>query len=253
MESWFLIKQIDDNTFVISEPDHWEETNCYLLVGTNRALLIDTGLGIHDISKEVSKITDKPIIAVPTHVHWDHIGGLFNFPDFYVHKLEREWIEEKFPLSTEFVRKMLVKGYNLTDSANVDNYRIFQGKPRGLLCEGDIIDIGGRKIRILHTPGHSPGHICFFEEKTGYLFAGDLIYKGTLFANFESTDPEKFFDSIKKISKLPVKRIFPAHHSLDISSEIIYSISDGLSELEKQGKLSHGSGLFEFDEWKIML
>ena len=57
MENWFSTKQIDENTFVISEPNHWEETNCYLLVGKEYALLIDTGLGISDISKEVLKIT----------------------------------------------------------------------------------------------------------------------------------------------------------------------------------------------------
>ena len=82
MENWFSTKQIDENTFVISESNHWEETNCYLLVGKENALLIDTGLGVSDISKEVLKITDKPVIAVPTHVHWDHIGGLWNFPEF---------------------------------------------------------------------------------------------------------------------------------------------------------------------------
>ena len=114
MENWFSTKQIDENTFVISEPNHWEETNCYLLVGKENALLIDTGLGVSDISKEVLKITNKPVIAVPTHVHWDHIGGLWNFSEFYVHESEKDWIEENFPLSNEFVRKMLVKGNNLT-------------------------------------------------------------------------------------------------------------------------------------------
>ena len=253
MKNWFLTKKIDSNTFVISEPGHWEETNCYLLIGTEKALLIDTGLGISDISKEVLKITDKPVIAVPTHVHWDHIGGLWNFHEFYVHEFEKDWIDGKFPLSIDFVRKMLVKQNSLTDTIKSDNYAIFQGKPSGLLSDGDVIDLGNRKIKILHTPGHSPGHMCFFEEKTGYLFSGDLIYKGTLFANYESTDPEKYLESVQKISKLPVKRIFPAHHSIDIPTEIISDVYNGLLDIKKQGKLCHGSGLFEFDSWSIML
>lgn len=253
MENWFLAKQIDKNTFVISEPKHWEETNCYLLIGSEKALLIDTGLGISDISAEVRKITDKPIIAVPTHVHWDHIGGLWNFPEFYVHELETDWIDGKFPLANDFVYKILVKENNLTSTIKPDDYAVFQGKPSGVLTDGDIIDLGSRKIKVLHTPGHSPGHMCFFEEETGYLFTGDLIYKGTLFANYESTDPELYFKSVQKILDIPVKRLFPAHHSLDISSEIITDIFNELTEIKKQGKLCRGSGKFDFKNWSILL
>lgn len=253
MENWFSTKRIDKNTFVISEPNHWEETNCYLLVGKEYALLIDTGLGISDISKEVLKITDKPVIAVPTHVHWDHIGGLWNFPEFYVHEAEKDWIEGSFPLSNEFVRKMLVKDNNLTECINIDDYAVFQGNPKRILTDGDIIDLGNRKVKVLHTPGHSPGHMCFFEEKTGCLFSGDLIYKGTLFANYESTDPEKYLKSVQKISKLPVKCVFPAHHSIDIPPEMISDVYNGLLDIKKQGKLCHGSGLFEFNQWSIIL
>ena len=253
MENWFSTKQIDENTFVISEPNHWEETNCYLLVGKENALLIDTGLGVSDISKEVLKITNKPVIAVPTHVHWDHIGGLWNFSEFYVHESEKDWIEENFPLSNEFVRKMLVNGNNLTERTNVDDYAVFQGNSKKILTDGDIIDLGNRKIKVLHTPGHSPGHMCFFEEKTGYLFSGDLIYKGTLFANYESTDPEKYLESVQKIAKLSVKRVFPAHHSMEIPTEMISDVNKNLMDLKKQGKLFHGNGLFEFDQWSIIL
>ena len=253
MENWFKITKIDDSTFAISEPKHWEETNCYLLIGTEKSLFIDTGLGVSDISAEVRKITDKPIIAVPSHIHWDHIGGLKDFPEFYVHELEKDWINGNFPLSNEFVRKMLVKYNNLTDWIKSDDYAVFQGKPSGILNDGDIIDLGNRKIKILHTPGHSPGHICFFEEEKGYLFTGDLIYNGVLFANYNSTDPKKFLESVEKISKLPVKKIFPAHHSLEISPEIIYDVLNGLTKIKKQEKLCHGSGKFDFNNFSILL
>ena len=130
---------------------------------------------------------------------------------------------------------------------------VFQGNPKKILIDGDIIDLGNRKIKVLHTPGHSPGHMCFFEEKTGYLFSGDLIYKGTLFANYESTDPEKYLESVKKIAKLSVKRVFPAHHSIEIPAEMISDVNKNLMDLKKQGKLFHGNGLFEFDQWSIIL
>ena len=80
MGDWFTIEKIDNDTFVISEYGHFERVHSYLLLGDKFALLIDTGLGIGDIKKEVDLLTDLPIKVVTTHVHWDHIGGhhLFN-------------------------------------------------------------------------------------------------------------------------------------------------------------------------------
>ena len=75
LDNWFTIDRVDDNTYIISEYRHWEETHCYLLNGSERSLLIDTGLGISNIYDEVIKFTNKPITAVATHIHWDHIGG----------------------------------------------------------------------------------------------------------------------------------------------------------------------------------
>jgi hypothetical protein len=68
MDNWFTIDHIDKNTYIISEYRHWEETHAYLLNGTERSLLIDTGLGICNIYDEVIKPTDKPVIAVATHI-----------------------------------------------------------------------------------------------------------------------------------------------------------------------------------------
>ena len=107
MDKWFTTERIDQDTYIISEYRHWEETHCYLLYGTNRSLLIDTGLGISNIYEEVRRLTDNPVTAVATHVHWDHIGGHKYFPDFYVHSLEAEWLNGKFPLPVEAVRKMV--------------------------------------------------------------------------------------------------------------------------------------------------
>ena len=73
--NWFTINQVDDSTWILSEYRHWEETHCYLLCGSRRALLIDTGLGICNIQEEVCRLTDKPVTVAATHIHWDHIGG----------------------------------------------------------------------------------------------------------------------------------------------------------------------------------
>jgi len=250
--SWFTVERIDDDTAVISEYGHPEETHCYLLVGDERCLLIDTGLGVGNISAETSRLTDKSVTAVATHVHWDHIGGHGYFPDFYAHAEELDWLNGSFPLPVSAVRKMLSEG-ELPDDFKLDDYSLFQGKPSRLLNDGDRIELGGRTVTVLHTPGHSPGHMCFWEEDRGYLFTGDLVYKGILYANFPSTDPEAYLRSLKKIAQLPVKRILPAHHSLDIRPAIITEMAYGLEKLKLDGKQCHGSGRFDFDGWSILL
>ena len=88
MKDWFTLDQIDPDTSILSEYRHWEETHCYLLNGSERSLLIDTGLGICNIYDQVVRLTQKPVTAVATHIHWDHIGGHRYFPDFYAHEAE---------------------------------------------------------------------------------------------------------------------------------------------------------------------
>ena len=85
MKDWFTVEKIDEDTYAISEYQHWAETHCYLLCGTKRALLIDTGLGVANIKEVVDKLTMLPIFVVTTHVHWDHIGGHQYFENIGVH------------------------------------------------------------------------------------------------------------------------------------------------------------------------
>lgn len=253
MDNWFTIEEIDSDTYAISEYKHWEETHCYLLNGTKRSLLIDTGLGISNIYEEVLKLTNKPVTAAATHIHWDHIGGHKYFPDFYAHSKELEWLNGKFPISIEIIKEMVVDRCNLPTEFDINNYVLFQGKPTKLLTDRDLIDIGGREIEVLHTPGHSPGHLCFLEKDRGYLYTGDLVYKDTLFAYYPSTDPEAYLASLERIAALPVKKVFPAHHTLDIQPEILIRMRNTFRQLKADGKLHHGSGTFDYGDWAVWL
>ena len=253
MNNWFTIDKIDKATYIISEYRHWEETHCYLLNGSEHSLLIDTGLGICNIYEEVTKLTDKPIIAVATHIHWDHIGGHKYFPDFYAHENELNWLSGEFPLTMEQIKDMVVDRCDLPERYDVNKYDFFQGKPTRVLTDNDLIDIGDRAVQVLHTPGHSPGHMCFWENERGYLFTGDLVYKDTLFAYFPSTDPEAYLNSLERVSALPVNRVFPAHHTLSIQPEILIRMRDAFRQLQSEGKLHHGSGVFDYDDWAVWL
>lgn len=253
MDTWFTIDQIDTATYILSEYRHWEEAHCYLLNSAERSLLIDTGLGICNIYDEVVKLTDKPITAVATHIHWDHVGGHQYFPDFYAHGEELNWLSGAFPLSRETIQEMVLDRCDPPEDFDVSAYTMFQGTPSRLLTDGDKIDLGGRVIEVLHTPGHSPGHMCFWEQETGYLFTGDLVYKDTLLAYYPSTDPAAYLASFEKIAALPASRIFPAHHSLDIQPEIVIRMRDAFRQLKNEGKLRHGSGTFDYGDWAVWL
>ena len=166
MKPWFTIEQLDEDSYIISEYRHWEETHCYLLNGTRRSLLIDTGLGIGNIQGEIRNLTDKPVTAVATHVHWDHIGGHWYFPRFYAHQAELPWLTGQFPQPLEAVRQFVTHRCDLPEGYDVSAYRLFQGTPEKVLAGGEILDLGGRRVAVLHTPGHSPA-ICASGKNPG--------------------------------------------------------------------------------------
>ena len=103
----------------------------------------------------------------------------------------------------------------------------------------------------LHTPGHSPGHCCFYELERRYLYSGDLIYKGCLDAFYPSTDPLLFYQSVKRLMELEVSRVFPGHHKLAIPVSLIGEINEDFSQLERNGQLKQGNGLYDFGDVKI--
>lgn len=105
--NWFTIEQIDRDTFSISEYKHWEETHCYLLCGEKYAILIDTGLGVSNISRIVDSLTKLPVMTVTTHVHWDHIGGHKYFDNIAVHEAEKDWLSVRFPIPLQVVKNNL--------------------------------------------------------------------------------------------------------------------------------------------------
>ena len=252
MDNWFTIEQIDRDTFSISEYKHWEETHCYLLCGEKCAILIDTGLGVSNIRKIVDSLTELPVMAVTTHVHWDHIGGHKYFDNIAVHEEEKDWLSVRFPIPLQVVKNNLTRlPCDFPKDFDINAYQIFQGMPQRILHDGDFLNLGEREIQVIHTPGHSPGHCCFYEPKRNYLYSGDLIYKGSLDAFYPTTDPQLFYQSIRRIQKYKIKKVLPGHHQLDIPVSLIADIEAGFAKLSRAGKLKQGNGLFEFRDFQI--
>jgi len=250
--NWFTIEKIDSDTYAISEYKHWEETHCYLLLGTKKAVLIDTGLGIANIKQVVDSLTILPVTVFTTHIHWDHIGGHKYFDDIAVHKAEQEWLSTKFPIPLQMVKHNLIcKPCDFPQEFTIDDYTLYKGIPDIVFDDGYSFDLGNRKLNVIHTPGHSPGHCCFYESDRQYLYSGDLIYKGCLDAFYPTTNPRQFYQSVRKIEKLKVARVLPAHHQLSIPVSIISEIEEAFCKLEQQGNLEQGKGIFDFDGFQI--
>lgn len=252
--AWFTVEQIDPETFAISEYSHWEETHCYLLNGSERSVLIDTGLGVDSLRAVVERLTCRPVTVVTTHAHWDHIGGHSQFQNILIHEEEREWLSGSFPLSEEIVRRNLTKEpCRFPAEFHPADYRIYRGGASGTVRDGERIELGGRSLTVLHTPGHSPGHVCLWEPERRYLYTGDLLYAGCLDAFYPSTDPEAFWRSVKRVRELPVRKLLPGHHSLDLPVDLASEVDRGFAQISAAGRLKQGSGLFSFADFQIHL
>ncbi len=252
--SWYTVEVIGPGSWCISEYAHWEETHCYLLTGAEKALLLDTGLGIGNIREQVDRLTALPVQVLTTHAHWDHIGGHREFEAIYVHEAEEEWLKGHFPLPLEAVKRNLTcRPCDFPKEFKIEDYRLFDGGVVGTVCDKEYIDLGGRRLQVMHTPGHSPGHICLWEEERQWLFSGDLLYLGCLDAFYPTTDPVAFCSSVERIAQLPVKAIWPGHHSLQVPITLPKRVAAAFMKLADEGKLSQGSGIFTFQDFQIHL
>ena len=256
-QEWFTVEKIDHETYVISEYGHWEQTHIYLFLGQKRAILLDTGTGIGNIRQEIDKLTNLPILVITSHCHWDHIGGHEHFEAIGIHADDREWLENGNPLPLKVVKANLLRepfSIEPPPKFSSDKYRVYKGKPTYILEDGEELDLGGRKLQIIHTPGHSPGHICVYEEKTGYLATGDILYEGTIYVDYPSTDPEAIQSSVQKLMNLPkIEKLLPGHNNLNISVDILRKFHVLCEEVAAQGEMKHGSGLHETEGISLLL
>lgn len=209
-------------------------------------------MGVDNLRRIVDDITSLPIKVLTTHAHWDHIGSHSNFDSIAIHELEKQWLESEFPLPLQAVKQNLTwKPCNFPANFRLEDYTVFKGKVSETFHDGSLFDLGNRKLQVIHTPGHSPGHCCFYEAERGYLYSGDLVYCGCLDAFYPTTNPEHFRDSIHKIKQLSVKRILPGHHCLDVPVDIISRIDRAFEQLERTQNLKHGCGTFDYGDFQI--
>jgi len=229
-DDWFHLDRIDERITLITEPHvcPFARCNMWHIKGRNADLLIDFGNGVRDLKQALSPLSDKPIIGVATHGHFDHIGSFYQFDQRLIHGLERDKVEhpadEPVLMAKSWsarARKAIeLKGYELPElflealpshDFSIEGFRIIARPPTGLLEEGDRIDLGDTVFTVLHLPGHSPGSIGLLEERTGILFSGDIIYDGPLLDNIPGADRDDYKKSMKRLLELPVSIVHAGH------------------------------------------
>jgi hydroxyacylglutathione hydrolase len=181
-----VFHQIDDRTWVGSGHMMANES-LYLVEGQNKALLIDAGTNIKDLDKIVASITNKPVMLVATHVHPDHTGASINvFPEIYL---------------------------NQADTVNIPRMMANYKGAVKYLKDGQTIDLGGRTINVVFTPGHTPGSTTFIDKDAGYGFSGDSFGSGNLLL---STDFSTLIATCEKTAKIMdqygIKKLYPGHY-----------------------------------------
>ncbi|MBE9914895.1 MBL fold metallo-hydrolase [Paenibacillus donghaensis] len=255
-DAWFTVSKLDASSFAISEYGHWEKVHSYLLIGEERAALIDTGLGIDNMRRMTDQLTDLPIMVLTTHVHADHIGSHGQYDEIYVHEAEEDWLVNGIKkLSIEQIRKDISRDITrpVPASFHPSTYTPYQGKPTGLLRDGDEIELGSRKLVIYHTPGHSPGHIAVHDTSRGYLFTGDLLYDETpVYAFYPTTSPGDLVNSLERITGIAgVGKIYGGHNRLGLDPVLLDVVKDAVKELREKNLVRFGTGIHRFNGFSV--
>ena len=225
VENWYEISELPNEVTAIGEPKHQEEVFCYLIKGKDKDLLVDTGMGVVPITRALEKLrnSSKELIVVNTHWHFDHVGGNGNFEKILVPKNMDEVSGLIMGWSNDDLKRYgffdgFHKNGDSTKLPNFDAVNFFIPGSENIepvLEDGYIIDLGERAIKVIETPGHTPGGISLFDKTNGLLFTSDLLYEGPLYAFEKESDPEKYLRSLKKIRatlKGQIKAIHPGHN-----------------------------------------
>lgn len=229
-QGWYVTYQLDASTFAILAPHHWQETVSFLMVGDEKALLIDTGMAFGNIKLNVEALTDKPVIVVNTHSHYDHVSNNHHFETIYGRDLDftRKNASGHPKTTWQNAIQPSAVSSNLPSGFDFDTYENIGFEIDHYLKDGDIIDLGGRQIEVFHTPGHTPDGMLFFDRKAGYLATGDTFYPSTLWAHRADADFKDYLASAKRMADLEpyVKYLLPGHGEIVANPNFLGKLYD---------------------------
>jgi len=229
-------RQVARGVWRVAEPGH---VNSWLVEGSERAALVDSGLGLFSIREVCERLTDKPVEVVNTHSHFDHIGGDHEFEQVAIHEAGvAQLARETDPaMLTEYLLSIQGMHEGSVELAEMDRgqfaflvtpdelvrslpedfdgeWRIGPVEATRALHDGDRFDLGDRSLRVIRTQGHSPDGICLLLEDAGVLFTGDTVTSGVIWAHQVESDLPAFVGSTALLAGLEgeVSLVCMGHH-----------------------------------------
>ena len=251
----FTVTQLGDGFWQISEPGYARPSHAYLLAGSERAALIDSGLGFLSMRDQLDSIVDGEILVLQTHAHPDHAGGSHEFDTVRAHpaavkKLSAGWANDEL----RFTIERYFEDREPPGQISARKFEIPECENVGELQDRGFIDLGDRQIDVFFTPGHSKDSVCYLELESGLLFTGDSLLKGQIAIE----DSRSYRRSIREIMKLAElsSGIYPGHGPAPVepgfATTVRHGFMDCITDRHPSGFLA-GFATYRFEEFGIML
>jgi glyoxylase-like metal-dependent hydrolase (beta-lactamase superfamily II) len=259
---WFEVYRAADGVFAIAEPHQFQEVISYLIVGSDRALMFDTGLGLAPIRPVVEQLTSLPVEVLNSHTHFDHVGGNAEFDRIaamdtpYTKANARGFGHEA--LAGEVAPTSFCKGP--PKDADTAGFRTRPWTKTRSVAGGDKIDLGGRVLEVLHVPGHTPDALALLDRVNGLLWTGDSYYDGTIWLYVPETsldDYERSMAILASVSVPALKQLLPAHNTASADPKRLVQAREAIRQIRAgslQGKEeSDNRVVFTFDGFSILV
>lgn len=213
-DDYYTIERIDESTIAIGEPRYWQANFNYLIVGTERALLFDSGPGVRDIRPLVESLTPLPLTAVPSHFHYDHVGNHSRFESVAMIDL---------PHLRARVRNGILQPTRAEHLGHLEGFERPGWSVSEWWAPGSEIDLGSRRLRVFHTPGHTFESISLYDAERGLLFTGDYIHDGTVIAFVPGSSLPDYLTTAERLvaSLPPGVRLLTAHRALPPGAPVL--------------------------------
>ena len=259
-ESWFEIYRIRPGVFAIYEPKQFEEVISYLILGDKRALLFDTGLGVGKISAVVARLTTLPVTVINSHTHFDHVGGNAEFKEIWNRDLpytQKNMRGQSNIYSGDALASERMCG-SLPPGVNPKSYSIRPWKSARWLHDGEQLDLGGRLVEVLFTPGHTPDSLSLLDRKNGLLFTGDTFYPGPIYLFVPETDFVAYTSSVTRLATLEpqVKLLLPAHNVPVAEPVFLSRLATAVQQVNQgraKAQVTEGHREYVFEGFSLLL
>jgi glyoxylase-like metal-dependent hydrolase (beta-lactamase superfamily II) len=259
-EPWFEVYKVAPGVFAIYEPHQAEEVISYLIVGTKQAVLFDTGMGIGNIRSVVSRLTSRPVVVLNSHTHNDHVGGNWQFN--FVYGMDTAFTRANAKGSRDDAQSEIAPDMICGDLPKEFNPKTYATKPWRIslaVHDGFKINLGGRTLEIISTPGHTPDAICLFDRANGLLFTGDTYYPAPIWLFRPETDLDAYVASVTKIAALaPQLKLVLGAHNIPVAEPSVLprlltafqSVRAGKGDVKPQGP---GKALHTLDGFSFLM